>query len=89
MRILEAARNTALLVSTFSLEGELLAQNPAAFECYGDRTANEEGRAARLDGRFQDPGAAEALLRAVVADEPAQEEFEIRASAVSAQHELV
>jgi signal transduction histidine kinase len=37
-RILEAARNTPLLVSTYNLDGHLLVQNPAAVKAYGIST---------------------------------------------------
>ncbi len=37
-RILEAVRHTPLMISTFDLEGRLLAQNPAAANIYGSRS---------------------------------------------------
>ena len=61
IRILEAARVSALMVSTYSREGKLLVQNPAALSCYGKSStalsAND------LEGRLKDPEVAQALLR--------------------------
>ena len=60
IRILEAAKASALMVSTFSLEGRLLAQNPAALSCYGrpSLAMNDNDMA----GRLKDPAMAERLL---------------------------
>ena len=42
LRILEAARSSPLLVSSFTMEGRLLAQNPAAAACYPARIRTGE-----------------------------------------------
>lgn len=61
MRILEAARASALLVSTFSTEGRLLAQNPAALSCYGPpRTGVHDNE---MSCRFRDPEIAGQLVQ--------------------------
>ncbi len=54
MRILEAARNTPLLVSTFSLDGSLLAQNPAATACYRHEIQPGKTGELTLSDRFAD-----------------------------------
>ncbi|MEM9532882.1 MAG: response regulator [Pseudomonadota bacterium] len=63
LRILEAARSSAILVSTFTLNGQLLSQNPAAHECYSspqnDSTDNELAR------RFGDRALAQEVLQAM------------------------
>jgi PAS domain S-box-containing protein len=51
-RLLEAARATSLMISTFSLEGELLSQNPASLACYG-KGSRQKGHRSNLDTRFQ------------------------------------
>lgn len=60
MRILEAARASALMVSTFSAEGHLLAQNPAALACYGPPGPGLNGN--EMASRFKDPAIAVQLL---------------------------
>jgi PAS domain S-box-containing protein len=61
LRILEAARASALIVSTFSLEGRLLAQNPAALSCYGPPRAGVCDN--EMACRFRDPEIANELLQ--------------------------
>ena len=61
LRILEAARVSALLVSTFTADGRLLAQNPAALNCYGSRPKGMLSN--DLASRLKDPAAADALLQ--------------------------
>lgn len=60
IRILEAAKASALMVSTFSLEGRLLAQNPAALSCYGRPTPGLHGN--DMAGRLKDPEVAGRVL---------------------------
>lgn len=64
-RILEAARATALQVSTFTKSGTLLAQNPAALECFGDTTALG-GTGSDLERRFVDPALARDIATQVL-----------------------
>lgn len=61
LRILEAARGSALIVSTFSADGRLLAQNPAALTCYGPPTAGVHDN--EMACRFKDPEIAGQLLQ--------------------------
>lgn len=60
LRILEAARASALMVSTFSAEGHLLAQNPAALACYGPPRPGLNGN--EMASRLKDPDVAVQLL---------------------------
>ena len=60
LRILEATRASALMVSTFSAEGQLLAQNPAAFACYGPARPGLNGN--DMASRLKDPNVAVQLL---------------------------
>lgn len=52
-RIMEATRASSLMLSMFSFEGKLLAQNPASLACYGPRRSGEasdlEARLPELD----------------------------------------
>ncbi len=75
LRILEAARNTPLLVSTFSLDGVLLAQNAAAAECYGARKEAAPPEQGELGLRFCRPGDAARLLETAEQDRTLQGDF--------------
>jgi len=63
LRILEAARSSALMVSSFSLSGRLLAQNPASHACYGQ----PEPKAGQSDltNRFNDAETTAAIVAAI------------------------
>ncbi len=63
LRILEAVRSSPILVSTFTLSGELLSQNPAAHECYGGLSYEQQD--SDLSQRFYDPTVAGKILQAV------------------------
>ncbi len=63
MRILEAARNTPLLVTTASLDGYVLSANPAAYDRYGGYSKTG-GENRRLSERFADPAIADEMLAA-------------------------
>ncbi|MEM6406852.1 MAG: ATP-binding protein [Pseudomonadota bacterium] len=65
-RLLEAARATSLCITTFSLEGRLLAQNPAALACYGALSAAES--ASDLHARFICKNDAARALESTVAN---------------------
>lgn len=64
LRILEATRASALMVSTFSADGELLAQNPAALCCYGPPRPGLSGN--EMASRLKDPNVAEQLLETAI-----------------------
>ncbi len=63
LRILEAARSSPLLVSSFTLEGQLLAQNPASAACYPARIRNKQG--SDLAQHFADRGIRQEILAAI------------------------
>jgi hypothetical protein len=73
-RIMEATRSTSLIISTFSLEGKLLAQNPAATGVYGPLGDNT---AQRLTNRFLDPSVARHILARVADKEKLSWEVEV------------
>lgn len=61
LRILEAARASALMVSTFTADGRLLTQNPAALTCFGPPRTGIYGN--EMASRLRDPEVAEQLLK--------------------------
>jgi PAS domain S-box-containing protein len=76
LRILEAARASALMVSTFSADGRLLAQNPAALNCYGKTTSGLLGN--DMVGRLKDPDVAKQLLSTATGGQSFDTEQEMR-----------
>ncbi len=80
LRILEAARNTPLMVSTFSIEGLLLAQNPAAAACY-ESEARPAALPRALKSRFEDPAVVEEILASVRRDQPFQSDCAVMGAA--------
>jgi signal transduction histidine kinase len=63
LRILEAARSSAILVSTFSYSGQLLSQNPAANDCYAAVAQTPDQ--SDLERRFEDRTIGKTILDAV------------------------
>lgn len=88
LRILEAARNTPLLVSTFTLEGALLAQNPAAAACYRRGRPTDEGPASSLVNRFEDGEIVSRILASVENDLPFQADTLARTFAGPRSHRV-
>jgi len=76
-RVMEAARASSLMVSTFSTEGVLLAQNPASAEVYGRLSAQIDARQSDLAGRFSEPALADQVLQRVLDDEDFSWEAEV------------
>lgn len=79
-RIVEATRYTSIMISYFTLDGDLLSMNPAAMEAFRDGPVSAddpEATAAHgndFSGRFSDPADGQALLQAVGdGNEPAGE----------------
>lgn len=66
-RLLEATRATSLIMTTFSLGGELLAQNPASLACYG-WNGNDKGGLTALEARFEDSAVAQKVLDSVASN---------------------
>ena len=59
-RLVESVRYSGVVVSMFTMSGELLVQNASAFDCYGSGDTSD-----RLAGRFEDASIAASLLASV------------------------
>ncbi len=77
IRIFEAARSSALLISTFSQDGKLLAQNPAALNCYGPTSTFVEPGSTELSNRFESAADASVLLDATKKNVEIDQEFSV------------
>ncbi len=75
-RLLEAARATPLMMTTFSLEGHLLAENPASLACYGSRSAKRSDLT-DLEARFLNASDAELVLAKTASNETAKWDAEV------------
>lgn len=75
-RLLEAARATSLIMTTFSLEGTLLAQNPASLACYGAPLPSKASPT-DLEARFEDPAVADLVVERVLLNETVNWEAEV------------
>lgn len=78
-RLLEAARATSLIMTTFSQDGQLLAQNPASLACY-ETSRREGGSLSDLECRFVDKDDAKLVLEKTASDETADWETEVKTS---------
>ncbi|MEM6934823.1 MAG: response regulator [Pseudomonadota bacterium] len=87
LRILEAARSSAILVSTFSLEGRLLTQNPAANARYAG--LEPDPGQTELMGRFENPSVAEKILAAVANEGLFEGEVAVRTAAGIRIHDVI
>jgi len=76
LRILEAARSSALMVSSFTLCGRLLAQNPASLACYGQPQSG--GGHGDLTDRFKEEAVIGAILDAVEKEGRYEAELSVR-----------
>lgn len=88
LRILEAARYTPLMVSIFSMDGELLAQNPAASFAYNLSNNPTPATTGTLEQRFIKPQAAEALMRSCRRGYRHSGDFRVRTSKGARWHHL-
>lgn len=86
-RLLEAARATSLMMTTFSMEGRILTQNPAALACYGAVTENDS-RTSNLAARFEDQGIAAQVLAKAAANETSHWEAQVMTSNGIRTHSL-
>lgn len=86
-RLLEATRATSLIMTTFSMEGQLLAQNPASLACYGAMQA-QPGEGTDLVSRFVKSQDAKQVLEKVQANETANWEAEVKTSAGPRIHSI-
>lgn len=63
LRLIEAVRGTALMITTVSLDGRIMDQNPAAFACYGI-LKSDEAESNYLSERFVNPTDVKRILDA-------------------------
>ncbi len=75
LRLLEAAKNTPLMISTYALGGNLLAQNTAAAQCYGAEQSGLVGQGSLLKARIGDVEVAGILLTAAREDREHQRDI--------------
>ena len=87
MRILEAARNTPLLVTTVSLAGQVLSANPAAYDRFGGY-AKGGSETHRLADRFADPSVVEELLASARSNRTFTADVEVSTAAGPRWHHL-
>lgn len=85
LRMLESMRYTALIVSSFTLAGEFLSQNPAAAEAYGYVAGLERGD---FIERFVDPEEGRVLLAAARAGTESSGEFRVRTNEGTRWHSV-
>ncbi len=77
LRLLEAAKNSPLMISTFSLSGALLSQNTASALCYGATRLGLVEQVSALTARTAQEGTAAALLQAAREDHEVQQEIRV------------
>ena len=85
LRILEAARNTPLLVSTFTLEGDLLVANPAALVCYENHGSDSKNALSR---RLVDQATVTAILQRMKDNKTFQADGRVRTAVGIQTHRL-
>ncbi|MEQ8653939.1 MAG: ATP-binding protein [Kiloniellales bacterium] len=88
LRLLEAAKNSPLMISTYSLSGALLAQNTAAAICYGATRLDFADDASVLKRRIAEPALSHALLQAAREDQEVQREFSVETQAGRRWHRV-
>jgi signal transduction histidine kinase len=86
-RLLEATRYTAWMISYFTLDGALLAMNPAAADAIG-HPKGEHPPTEAFAARFEDPDIAAALLAACAAGEEPSGEYRVRTNAGARWHRV-
>lgn len=86
-RIVEATRYTSIMISYFTLDGDLLSMNPAATEAFSTAPVSA-GRTSDFAGRFSDPTDGQALLDAVGGGSEPAGEFLIDTSGGERWHRL-
>jgi len=86
LRLLEATRYTSLMVSTYSIGGQLLSRNPAAVETYSqsrDATAGSD-----LAEHLSDPQILRALRECVTAGTPFLRDLKVRTAKGPRWHQV-
>ncbi|GAB4357561.1 MAG: hypothetical protein Kow00114_09170 [Kiloniellaceae bacterium] len=86
LRLLEATRYTSLMVSTYSIGGQLLSRNPAAVEAYGQR--HETGAGSDLAEHLNDPQILRALRECVTAGTPFLRDLKVRTAKGPRWHQV-
>ncbi|MEP2768931.1 MAG: response regulator [Paracoccaceae bacterium] len=77
IRIFEAARSSAFMISTFSTNGKLLVQNPAALNCYGVISERSDAMPCDLGGRFIDKTSARRIMEAIQKNGEIDDDFDV------------
>jgi len=79
-RLIETVRYTAIMISHFTLDGALVAMNPAAIQAYGTLPAEmgQTGHTSTLHARFPTQELATQLLARCIAGEEPQGDFQVR-----------
>ncbi|MEP5757949.1 MAG: ATP-binding protein [Litoreibacter sp.] len=75
-RLLEAARATSLIMTTFSMEGRILAQNPASLACYGASSEKLDGTS-DLAARFREKHVSDEVIKKAISNEEMVLETEV------------
>ena len=88
LRLLDASQFLPVMVSTFTLNGEVLAQNPAAIACFADQDAGAQGGVPLWD-RFADPTMVDGIRRCIEQDEVFQGDAIVRSQGKQAWHHVV
>ena len=91
LRLLEATRYTSLMVSTYSVQGQLLSRNPAAVEAYGQRRDAAPGKQAGisdLEEHLNDPQILRALRECVTAGTPFLRDLKVRTARGQRWHQV-
>ncbi len=88
LRLLEATRYTSLMVSTFTLEGQLLSRNPAAIDTFGKSEDKKDGADSDLDRQLGDPQVAEALRQRVSGGHPFSRDLKVHTAQGPRWHQV-
>ena len=86
LRLLEATRYTSLMVSTYSVGGQLLSRNPAAIETYGQSRDRSTG--SDLAEHLSDPQILRALRECVNAGTPFLRDLKVRTARGQRWHQV-
>ncbi|MGF1629112.1 MAG: ATP-binding protein [Kiloniellaceae bacterium] len=86
LRLLEATRYTSLMVSTYSVSGQLLSRNPAAIDTYSQSAEKSEG--SDLDHHLSDPQIARALKESAAAGTPFGRDLRVRTAQGPRWHQV-
>ena len=86
LRLLEATRYTPLMVSTYSVNGQLLSRNPAAIETYGHN--GERSEDSDLERHLSDPQIARALKESTATGTPFGRDLKVRTARGPRWHQV-